>query len=247
METQKSNYDYKNVIQLDGTADTTRRFMANVFMWMFVALGISAALSYLFSHDASLLQLLFNPATGRNTTLGTVTIFAPLAFVLIMSFGINKISQPVLTVLFLAFAAVMGISLSYIFLIYTSALIGTVFLTTSLVFGVMAVAGYTTHTDLTKFGSIMIMGLMGIVIASFINYFLRSAQMNYIISYIGVAVFVGLTAYDVQRIKRIGEGLEYGDASAGKMAIMGAMTLYLDFINLFIMLLRVFGGNGRRN
>ncbi|WP_419801913.1 Bax inhibitor-1/YccA family protein [Mucilaginibacter sp.] len=247
METQKSNYDYKNVIQLDGTADSTRRFMANVFMWMFVALGISAALSYLFSHDSSLLQLLFNPATGRNTILGTVAIFAPLAFVLIMSFGINKISQPVLVVLFLAFAAVMGISLSYIFLIYTSALIGTVFLTTSLVFGVMAVTGYTTNQDLTKFGSIMIMGLYGIVIASFINYFLKSDQMQYIISYIGVAVFVGLTAYDVQRIKRIGEGLEYGNASAGKMAIMGAMTLYLDFINLFIMLLRVFGGNGRRN
>lgn len=247
METQKKEYDFKNVIQLDGTADSTRKFMANVFMWMFVALAISAIAAYVFSHDQSLFELLRNPDTGRNTGLGTIVMFAPLAFVLIMSFGINKISQPVLTVLFLAFAAVMGISLSYIFLIYTSALISTVFLTTSLVFGVMAVAGYTTHTDLTKFGSIMIMALMGIVIASFINYFLRSEQMQYIISYIGVAVFVGLTAYDVQRIKRIGEGLEYGDASAGKMAIMGAMTLYLDFINLFIMLLRVFGGNGRRN
>lgn len=245
MEIQKREYDFKNAVQLDGTEDSTRKFMANVFMWMFVALGISAALSYLFSHDASLLQLLFDPATGRNTTLGTVTIFAPLAFVLIMSFGINKISQPVLVVLFLAFAAVMGISLSYIFLIYTSALISTVFLTTSLVFGVMAVAGYTTHQDLTGFGAILRMAFIGILIATVINMFLRSEQLQYIVSYIGVAVFVGLTAYDVQRIKRIGEGLEYGDASAGKMAIMGAMTLYLDFINLFIMLLRVFGGRRR--
>lgn len=245
METQKTNYDFKNIIQLEGTADTTRKFMANVFMWMFVALGISAVLSYVFSHDQSLLQLLFDPATGRNTTLGTITIFAPLAFVLIMSFGINKIAYPVLLVLFIAFSAIMGISLSYIFLIYTSSLISTVFLTTSLVFGVMAVAGYTTHQDLTGFGAILRMALIGIIIASVVNMFMRSEQMQYIISYIGVAVFVGLTAYDVQRLKRIGEGLEYGDASAKKMAVMGALTLYLDFINLFLMLLRVFGGRRR--
>lgn len=245
METQKREYDFKNVIQLDGTSDSTRKFMANVFMWMFVALGISAAFSYVFSHDQSLLQLLFDPATGRNTTLGTITIFAPLAFVLVMSFGINKIAYPVLLVLFIAFSAIMGISLSYIFLIYTSSLISTVFLTTSLVFGVMAVAGYTTHQDLTGFGAILRMALIGIIIASVVNMFMRSEQLQYIVSYIGVAVFVGLTAYDVQRLKRIGEGIEYGDASASKMAIMGALTLYLDFINLFLMLLRVFGGRRR--
>lgn len=246
METRKSEYNFNNINQLEGTSDTTRKFMASVFMWMFIALAISAVAAYVFSHDQSLFQLLRNPETGRNTGLGTIVMFAPLAFILIMSFGMNKIAYPVLLVLFIAFAAMMGISLSYIFLIYTSALITTVFLTTSLVFGVMAVAGYTTNTDLTKFGSIMMMGLMGIVVASFINYFLHSEQMQYIISYIGVAVFVGLTAYDVQRIKRIGEGLEYGDASAPKLAIMGALSLYLDFINLFIMLLRVFGG-GRRS
>lgn len=245
METQKREYDFKNVIQLDGTSDSTRKFMANVFMWMFVALGISAAFSYVFSHDQSLLQLLFDPATGRNTTLGTITIFAPLAFVLVMSFGINKIAYPVLLVLFIAFSAIMGISLSYIFLIYTSSLISTVFLTTSLVFGVMAVAGYTTHQDLTGFGAILRMALIGIIIASVVNMFMRSEQLQYIVSYIGVAIFVGLTAYDVQRLKRIGEGIEYGDASASKMAIMGALTLYLDFINLFLMLLRVFGGRRR--
>ncbi|RYE06942.1 MAG: Bax inhibitor-1/YccA family protein, partial [Sphingobacteriaceae bacterium] len=242
METRKSEYNFNSINQLEGTADTTRRFMASVFMWMFVALAISAAAAYLFSHDQSLFELLRNPETGRNTTLGTIVMFAPLAFILIMSFGMNKIAYPVLLVLFIAFAAMMGISLSYIFLIYTSALITTVFLTTSLVFGVMAVAGYTTKQDLTGFGSILIMALMGIIVASFINYFLHSEQMQYIISYIGVAVFVGLTAYDVQRIKRIGEGLEYGNASAPKLAIMGALSLYLDFINLFIMLLQVFGG-----
>ena len=245
METQKTNYDYKNVIQLSGTEETTRKFMANVFMWMFVALGISALCAYFFSHDSALLQTLYNPETGGRTVFGTIVMFAPLAFVLIMSFGINKIAYPLLLVLFIAFAALMGISLSFIFLVYTSALISNVFLVTSLVFGVMAVAGYTTNTDLTKFGSIMMMGLFGIIIASIVNFFMHSAQMDYIISYIGVAVFVGLTAYDVQRLKRIGEGIEYGTASAGKMAIMGALTLYLDFINLFLMLLRVFGGRRR--
>ncbi len=245
METRKTEYNFNSINQLEGTADTTRKFMANVFMWMFVALAISAAAAYIFSHDLSLFQLLHDPATGRNTGLGTIVMFAPLAFVLIMSFGINKIAYPVLLVLFIAFAALMGLSLSFIFLVYTSALIGTVFLTTSLVFGVMAIAGYTTHQDLTGFGSILRMALIGIVIASLVNFFMHSVQMDYIISYIGVAVFVGLTAYDVQRLKRIGQGLEYGDASAGKMAIMGALTLYLDFINLFLMLLRVFGGRRR--
>ncbi|MVN19913.1 Bax inhibitor-1/YccA family protein [Mucilaginibacter arboris] len=245
METRKTDYDYKNIIELSGTQDTTRKFMANVFMWMFVALGISAAMSYIFSHDQSLLQLLFNPETNSRTIFGTIVMFSPLGFVL-MSFGINKLSYPVLLLLFITFAALFGISLSFIFLVYTSALISTVFLTTSLVFGVMAVAGYTTHTDLTKFGSILIMALFGIIIASFVNFFMNSEQLDYIISYIGVAVFVGLTAYDVQKLKRIGEGIEYGSASAGKMAIMGALTLYLDFINLFLMLLRVFGGGRRR-
>lgn len=247
METHNTNYDYKNVIQLSGTEETTRKFMANVFLWMFVALGISAGFAYYFAHDQSLMESLIDPNTGHSTLFGNIAMFSPLAFILIMSYGFNRISYPILLVLFIAFAALMGISLSFIFLVYTSALISTVFLTTSLVFGVMAVAGYTTHQDLTNFGSILIMALFGIIIASFVNFFMHSQAMEYIISYIGVAVFVGLTAYDVQRLKRIGEGLEYGEASAPKLALMGALRLYLDFINLFIMLLRVFGGNGRRS
>jgi FtsH-binding integral membrane protein len=105
----------------------------------------------------------------------------------------------------------------------------------------MAVAGYTTHTDLTKFGSIMIMLLIGIIVASVVNMFMHSDGLSMLISYIGVAVFIGLTAYDVQKLKRIGAGLEYGDATASKMALMGGLTLYLDFINLFLYLLRIFG------
>lgn len=240
MENRNSNYVYENVIQIN-EADSSKKFIANVFAWMFVALGISAFCAYLFATDSTLLSMLYDVETGRSTGLGTIVMFAPLAFVLLISFGFNRLSYGVLLLAFIAFAVVMGISLSYILLLYTTGSVISVFATASLLFGVMAVAGYTTQQDLTKFGAILTMFLIGIVIASLVNMFLRSTGLNMIISYIGVAVFVGLTAYDVQKLKRIGAGLEYGDASAKKMAIMGALTLYLDFINLFLMLLRVFG------
>lgn len=237
----KEKYVYDNVIQVN-EVDASRKFLANVFLWMFVALGISAGLAYFFATDQSLFQLLRNPETGGNTMLGTIVMFAPLAFVLMISFGFNRLSYVALALLFIAYSVVMGISLSYIFYKYSIGSIAGVFVTASLLFGVMAIAGYTTRTDLTKFGSLMIIGLIGIVIASLVNMFMHSSGLEKIISYVGVAVFVGLTAYDVQKLKNIGAGLEYGDASAKKMALMGGLTLYLDFINLFLMLLRVFGG-----
>jgi FtsH-binding integral membrane protein len=245
MENNKFDYQYEKVIQLDDEQSASRKFIANVFMWMFLALGISAFCAFLFATDTSLMSSLRDLNTGRSTGLGTIVTFAPLAFILVMSFGIQRISAPVLTLLFVAFAAVMGISLSFILLVYTASSVLGVFITASAVFGIMAVAGYTTNQDLTKFGSLMIMGLLGIVIASFVNIWLASPGMSKAISYIGVAVFVGLTAYDVQKLKRIGAGMEYGAASTKKMAIMGALTLYLDFINLFLSLLRLFGN--RRN
>jgi FtsH-binding integral membrane protein len=240
MENRNSNYVYENVIQIN-EADSSKKFIANVFAWMFVALGISAFCAYIFATDSTLLSMLYDVETGRSTGLGTIVMFAPLAFVLLISFGFNRLSYGLLLLAFIAFAILMGISLSYILLLYTTGSVISVFITASLLFGVMAVAGYTTQQDLTKFGAILTMFLIGIVIASLVNMFLRSTGLNMIISYIGVAVFVGLTAYDVQKLKRIGAGLEYGDASAKKMAVMGALTLYLDFINLFLMLLRVFG------
>lgn len=239
MENQNQDYTYQNVIQIED-ADQSRKFIANVFLWMFVALAVSAAFAYAFT-NTSLITFIFNVQTGQPTGLAYLCMFAPLAFVLIMSFGINKISYGGLTALFVLYSAVTGISFTFILLAYTASSVLGVFLTSSLVFGIMAVAGYTTKTDLTKFGSLMIMGLFGIIIASVVNIFLHSSGLDMIISYVGVAVFVGLTAYDVQKLKRIGAGLEYGDASAKKMALMGGLTLYLDFINLFLMLLRIFG------
>jgi hypothetical protein len=237
MDTQ--NPDYSNVIQIED-ADQSRKFIANVFLWMFVALGISSLAAFSFSSSPALMQTLFD-STGKPTILFYVAMFSPLVFVLLIRFGLNRISYAGLSLLFIAYSVATGISLSFILLVYTSSSVLGVFLTSSLVFGVMAVAGYTTKTDLTKFGSLMIMLLFGIIIASVLNFFLHSSGLDLIISYVGVAVFVGLTAYDVQKLKRIGAGLEYGDASAKKMALMGGLTLYLDFINLFLMLLRIFG------
>jgi hypothetical protein len=244
METKTTDYVYENVSYVEN-ADASRRFIANVFVWMFVALGISAVCSYIFAFNPELSAMLRDPETGSNNLLGTVVMFAPLAFILVISFGFNKLSYFALLLAFIAFSAIMGISLSYIFFRYSVGTISSVFITSSVVFGVMAIGGYITHQDLTKFGSIMIMLLIGIIVASLLNVFMQSSSLDLIISYVGVAVFVGLTAYDVQKLKRIGAGLEYGDATASKMAIMGALTLYLDFINLFLMLLRVFGGNRR--
>jgi len=240
MEINNPNYDYNNVIQINDT-DASRKFLANVFMWMFVALGVSAGIAYLFNADLGLRSIIQDQTTGSITGIGLLAMISPLIFVLVMRFGLNRLSYGVLALIFVAYAAVTGISFSIILQVYTQSSVLGVFLTSSVVFGVMAIAGYTTKTDLTKFGSILIMFLIGIVVASLVNMFLHSTGLNMLISYIGVAVFVGLTAYDVQKLKQIGAGLTYGDATASKMALMGGLTLYLDFINLFLFLLRIFG------
>ncbi len=228
-----------------GKRTIAKNFMANVFLWMFAALAISAFTAFLFASNKSLIGLLINStATGLNM-LGWIVTFAPLAFVLTMSFAFNRLSATALVLFFIAYAAVTGISLSFILLIYTTSSVIGCFAAASLMFGIMAVMGYTTDKDLTSFGRILTMGLIGIVIASLINMFLGSDRMGYIISIVGVAVFTGLTAYDVQKLKRIGEGIEFEGTAASdtkKLAIMGALNLYLDFINLFLMLLRLFGG-----
>jgi hypothetical protein len=173
---------------------------------------------------------------------GWIVILAPLGFVLLMSLGFQKLPAMVLVLLFLVFSILMGMSLSFIFLVYNLGAIGITFGITSAMFGVMAIAGYVTKTDLTKFGSILMMGLVGLIIAMLVNFFLKSDAMGYIISIIGVLIFTGLTAYDVQRLKKIGTMIDKSGNMILKMSIMGALTLYLDFINLFLFLLRLMGG-----
>jgi len=237
---QNFNFNLSNQPGL-AAQPVTRTFFASVFMWMGIALGISAITSYVFGTDMSYMQYLRDLTTGGLTALGYVVMFAPLGLVLLMSFGVNKLSSTALIAVFLVYSVLMGMSLSFIFLMYTSASIYGVFFASAAMFGTMALLGYTTKTDLTKFGSIMIMALIGIVIAGLINMFLRSDGLSYIISFISVIVFTGLTAYDVQKLKQISTQVENGTEAAAKMSIMGALTLYLDFINLFLALLRLFG------
>lgn len=242
----KDQYHTEKVTYLNEfeTRAISKSFMANVFMWMFGALLITSAVSYFFYANPHLLTFMFTqtPEGGLNMApLGWLVMFAPLGFVLLMSFGYARLSAPMLSLLFILYAAINGLSFSFIFLAYTASSIFTCFLSASAMFGVMAVMGYTTKQDLTKFGSILTMALIGLVIAFLINMFLRSSQFDYFLSFVGVLVFTGLTAYDVQKLKNIGAGINVDDATVQKVAIMGALNLYLDFINLFLMLLRLFG------
>ena len=169
-----------------------------------------------------------------------IVMLAPLGIVFYMSFGINKMSSAKAQTVFWVFASLMGLSLSWILLVYTGVSVARVFFITSATFGAMSLYGYTTKRDLTKLGSFLMMGLIGIIIASLVNIFLKSSMMYFVISILGVLIFVGLTAYDTQKIINMYVASDSGEV-IGKKAVMGALTLYLDFINLFIMLLRLFG------
>ncbi len=237
------NNQYGNLNQKAEALPVSRTFVSGVFMWMFVALSVTALTAWWFATTPALLQLLIDPNTGGMTITGWVVMLAPLLLVFVMSGGASRMSAATMLLLFVAFSILMGASLSFIFLAYTGASIAKTFFITSGMFGVMAVVGYTTKTDLTKFGSIMFMGLIGIIIASIVNMFMRSGSMDYIISFLGVLIFTGLTAYDVQKIKRIGAQVDgyTADDNVRKMMLFGALSLYLDFINLFLFLLRFFG------
>jgi FtsH-binding integral membrane protein len=174
------------------------------------------------------------------TGLSWVVMLAPLAFILVLSFGINKMSASTAQLTFWAFAAVMGVSLSTIFVAYTGTSIARVFFITSGAFAALSIYGYSTKRDLTGFGSFLIMGLFGIILASIVNLFLESSALQFMVSVLGVLIFAGLTAYDTQRIKSMyyeGDGHE----TMTKKSVMGALSLYLDFINMFLMLLHLFG------
>ncbi len=238
---ENSNQSYYIGQEVQGKT-LARTFMAQVFSWMTLAMAVTAITAWWFASDPSLIGSLINTESGGLSILGWVVTLAPIGFVLLMSFGFQKLSPAVLTLLFLTFSVLMGMSLSFILLVYTASSIFKTFLVTAGMFGIMAVTGYTTKTDLTKFGSIMMMGLIGLILAMIVNYFLNSATMEYIISIIGVLIFTGLTAYDVQRLKNIGSNAgAMGAENARKLGIMGALTLYLDFINLFLFLLRFMG------
>ncbi len=227
-------------------------FVQRVYLVMAAGLaltGLWAAFffSLFFSSTAGVAQLsddLYMTAAGAAAFSGVtrwIIMLAPLAFILVLNFGIHRMSSMTASVVFLAFASVMGLSLSSIFAIYTAGSIATTFFITAGTFAAMSIYGMTTKADLTKLGSYLMMGLIGIVIASLVNLFIGSSVMSLIISIICVIVFTGLTAYDTQNIMRASLTLQAGTEEANKAALMGALTLYLDFINLFLMLLRLLG------
>jgi uncharacterized protein len=242
METNFKKTNFNNIES--ATIIQERSLFASVFTWMFLALAVTTVCSLLFAYNPDFGQLLYKFDDMGNaigtSMLGWVIMLAPLGLVLVMNFAFNKLSFMALMGIFFGFSALMGISLSSIFHVYNLDSIGVVFASTCALFGVMAIAGYTTKADLTKMGSLLLIGLIGIVIASLINMFMKSDTMGYIISIISVIVFTGLTAYDVQKIKELAQAND-GSSDFKKMGVMGALTLYLDFINLFLALLRLFG------
>lgn len=240
-----NNFRKTNLNNIESaTIVNERSLFASVFTWMFLALAVTTGFSLLFAYNPDFGNLLYNFDEGGYATgisiVGWICMLAPLGLVLVMNFAFNKLSFFALMAIFFGYAALNGISFSAIFHIYQLDSIGVVFASTCALFGVMAVAGYTTKADLTKMGSLLMIGLIGIVIASLINMFMHSDSMGYIISIISVIVFTGLTAYDVQKIKEMAQASD-GSSDFKKLGVMGALTLYLDFINLFLSLLRLFG------
>ena len=211
-------------------------FFQKVFLWMTAGLAVTALASYLMLSSQSALQVLFG-----NRLVFYGLIFAELGLVIALSAAINRISAATATLMFLVYSALNGVTFAAIFLIYTRSSIASAFLVTAGTFAAMSVYGYVTKRDLTGFGSFLFMGLVGIIIASLVNLFLHSEMVYWITSYLGVFIFVGLTAYDTQKIKQIGQAGFANGEDQHKAAILGALRLYLDFINLFLMLLRVMG------
>ncbi len=225
-----------------------RAYMLRVFNWMTSGLLLTGVVAYGIA-NTSLMELFYHTAiTPRGlvqqpTALAMVAMFAPLAFVMVLSFGVNKLSRSTAQALYWAFCAAMGASLVNIFLIYTGGSIARVFFITSATFAATSLYGYTTRADLSRMGSFLFMGLIGIVIASLVNMFIGSSAMQFAISVIGVLVFTGLTAYDTQRIKADYVQFAYAEGSdvAGKRSVYDALNLYLNFINLFMLLLQLTG------
>ena len=231
-----------------------RAYMLRVYNWMSSGLLLTGIVAYAIA-NTSLISLFYQQVmTPRGiavqpTILGYAAIFAPLVFTMVLSFGVNRLSRSATQALFWAFAAAMGASIANIFLIYSGASIARVFFVSAATFGAMSLYGYTTKSDLTKMGSFLFMGLIGIIVASLVNMFIGSTALQFAISVIGVLIFVGLTAYDTQRIKGDYQQYAYAEGTdiAAKRSVFDALSLYLNFINLFMLLLQLFGNRNSNN
>ena len=217
-----------------------RSYMLSVYNYMASGVLLTGIVAMLFA-NSSLINLIVNPATGQATPLFWIALFAPLALVFALGFGINRMSAGTAQLLFWLYAGLIGVQFSSLFLVYTGTSIAQTFFAVAAAFGGLSLWGYTTKRDLSGFGSFFIMGVVGIFVALLINLFLRSPALNLAISAIGVLVFAGLVAYDTQKIKSMYFAVAgHGEAMA-KTAVIGALNLYIDFINMFLFLLRVMG------
>ncbi len=216
--------------------DAVRIFLQKVYIWMAGGLILTGVIAYQVSQSETLISALL-----RNRGLFYLLLFGELALVIAFSFVVNRVSAAVAGAMFVAYSALNGVTLSIIFLVYTTTSIAQVFFITAGTFAGMSVYGFATKKDLTAMGSFMIMGLWGIIITMVVNFFLRSPTVGYAISFIAVFVFLGLTAYDTQKLKALALSNPELATATENPAIMGALMLYLDFINLFLNLLRIFG------
>jgi len=231
-----------------------RSYMLRVYNWMASGLVLTGVIAFAISHTAAinafypLVPDAYGNLVYHPTILAYAAIFAPLGFVMVLSFGVNKLSTTAAQALFWAFCATMGVSMTSIFMIYTQTSIAEVFFVTAGTFAGTSLFGYVTKRDLTSWGSFFMMGLIGLILAMVVNIFLHSPAIAFAVSILGVFIFVGLTAYDTQRIKTsyLQFGGAYGAQMAGKRSVYDALQLYLNFINLFMFLLQLFGQRNSR-
>ena len=223
-------------MSVDATAAEQQRFMVRVYNWMTAGLGITGFMAFYISNSPAMMNIIFG-----NPIIPIALIIAQIGLVFWLASRVMQMSASKATGVFMLYAGLTGITFSVIFMAYTTASIFSTFLVTAGTFGAMSLYGYTTKKDLTSWGSFLFMGLIGIIIASLVNMFMQSSMMHMIITYAGVLIFVGLTAYDTQKIKEMNILGNEGTEEDTKEAIRGALTLYLDFINLFLMLLRLMG------
>ena len=249
-----ADYDNRLVRGATTVADTMdtglRAHMLRVYNYMVGALALTGVVAYGVANSPPILNALYHQVLTANgmaltpTILGWVVMLAPLALVFLLSFRIMQMSQQAAQATFWGYAALVGASLSSILIAYTGASVATTFFVTAATFGTMSLWGYTTKRDLTGFGHFLFMGLIGILLAMLANFFFKSPAINFVVSVLGVLIFTGLTAWDTQKIKNTYYMVGGDTAVAGKAAIMGALALYLDFLNIFLFLLR-FMGNRR--
>ncbi len=217
-----------------------RSHMLRIYNYMGLGVAVTGLVAWLIANTPALNEVFYNTVTRSPTILGMIAMFAPLGFILFMSFASQRSSASTLQSMFWAFCAVMGISLSSIFMIYTSISISNTFFVVAGMFAATSLWGYTTKADLTKMGSFLMMALIGLIIAGIVNMFLMSSMLHFVTSALGVVIFVGLTAWDTQRIKD-NYSESFGGEANSKMAVLGALSLYLNFINLFQYMLQFMG------